>query len=123
MYANMKVDSLKALCRERGLKGYSKLRKAELVAYLETSQKPNMVPTPGTKLALQMDAKAIGIKGYATLKKAALAEVVASPDITRMTCDGLRAICRDRGYKGYSGKNKAALVAHIQTHESKRMAA
>ena len=33
-YNNMRVAKLKALVRERGLRGYSRLRKAELIALL-----------------------------------------------------------------------------------------
>ena len=38
----MKVVDLKTLAKERGLKGYSKLRKAELITFLQN----NLQPTP-----------------------------------------------------------------------------
>ena len=41
MYRNMKVVELKSLAREQGVRGYSRLRKAELINLLE-----NEVPTP-----------------------------------------------------------------------------
>ena len=41
---NMKVPELKALAKERGLKRYSKLRKAELIALLTVQ-----VPAPRTR--------------------------------------------------------------------------
>ena len=41
----MKVPELKALAKERGLKRYSKLRKAELIALLQTPP-----PAPRTSL-------------------------------------------------------------------------
>ena len=41
MYTNMKVVELKSLAREQGLRGYSRLRKAELINLLK-----NEVPTP-----------------------------------------------------------------------------
>ena len=37
-YENMKVTELKALARERGLRGYSWLRKAELIELLQNNQ-------------------------------------------------------------------------------------
>ena len=40
-YENMKVVDLKVLTKERGLGSYSKLRKAELIAFLrERSARP-----------------------------------------------------------------------------------
>ena len=36
-YNNMKVVDLKALTKERGLKGYSKLKKAELITFLQNN--------------------------------------------------------------------------------------
>ena len=45
---NMKVPELKALAKERGLKRYSKLRKAELIALL-TAQAMPPPPAPRTR--------------------------------------------------------------------------
>ena len=39
-YENMKVTELKALAREHGLRGYSRLRRAELVALLQNNPPP-----------------------------------------------------------------------------------
>ena len=36
-YENMRVVDLKVLARERGLRGYSRLRKAELIALLQNN--------------------------------------------------------------------------------------
>ena len=36
-YNNMRVAELKALARERGLRDYSRLRKAELIALLQNN--------------------------------------------------------------------------------------
>ena len=42
-YENMRVTELKALARDRGLRNYSQMRKAELVALLHQLQ----LPAPG----------------------------------------------------------------------------
>ena len=44
---NMKVPELKALAKERGLRRYSKLRKAELIALLQTP--PPAAAAPRTR--------------------------------------------------------------------------
>ena len=43
---NMRVAELKALTRERGSRGYSRLRKAELIAVLQNNPPP---PAPQTR--------------------------------------------------------------------------
>ena len=46
----MRVEELKALARERGLRGYSRLRKAELIALLRDNlQGPPRTPAPRTR--------------------------------------------------------------------------
>ena len=42
----MRVTELKALARERGLRGYSWLRKAELIALLRDNLQPSTSPPP-----------------------------------------------------------------------------
>ena len=44
----MKVAELKSLARERGLRGYSKLRKAGLINLLESTPAVQPVPQPPT---------------------------------------------------------------------------
>ena len=40
----MRVAELKALARERGLRGYSRLRNAELIAFLQDNLQPSTRP-------------------------------------------------------------------------------
>ena len=42
----MKVVDLQALTKERGLIGYSKLRKAELITFLQNNLRPTPAPRP-----------------------------------------------------------------------------
>ena len=46
---NKRVAELKALARERILKGYSWLRKAELIALLQNDLQPPRTPAPRTR--------------------------------------------------------------------------
>ena len=41
-YGNMRVVDLKALTKEHGLRGYSKLRKAELITFLQNNLRSNL---------------------------------------------------------------------------------
>ena len=43
-YNNMKVIDLKALSKECGLRGYSKLKKAELITFLQNNLQPTPAP-------------------------------------------------------------------------------
>ena len=45
-YENMRVAELKALAREHGLRGYSRLRKAELIALLQNNPPPPRTRPP-----------------------------------------------------------------------------
>ena len=52
-YENLRMPELKSLARDRGLRGYSRMRKAELVALLQNSLPPGQSrtsksPTPPT---------------------------------------------------------------------------
>ena len=53
-YENMRMPESKSLAREHRLRGYSRMRKAELVALLQNSPPPgqsraNTSPTPHTR--------------------------------------------------------------------------
>ena len=42
----MKVVDLKSLAKEHGLRGYAKLKKAELITFLQNNIQPAPAPTP-----------------------------------------------------------------------------
>ena len=45
-YENMRMPELKSLARDRGLRNYSRMRKAELVALLQNSGTPEGPSSP-----------------------------------------------------------------------------
>ena len=45
----MRVAELKALAKEHGLRGYSKLKKAELIAFIQDNLRPPCTPAPRTR--------------------------------------------------------------------------
>ena len=45
----MKVVDLKAIVKVRGLRGYSKLKKAELIAFLQNNFRPTPRPMPAPR--------------------------------------------------------------------------
>ena len=66
-YEQMIVSTLKNLPREKGLRGYSRLRKAELIEQLR-----NPTPLEYTKAQLIQMARERGLRGYSRLNKAEL---------------------------------------------------
>ena len=66
-YEQMIVSTLKNLARERRLRGYSRLRKAELIEQLR-----NPTPLEYTKAQLIQLARERGLRGYSRLNKAEL---------------------------------------------------
>ena len=48
----MRVVDLKALVKERGLRGYSRLKKAELIAFIRQCTRPPLRPMPAPRLRL-----------------------------------------------------------------------
>lgn len=69
----MTVTQLRAACKSRGLRGYSKLRKAELERMLAAP-----VETRQTVASLRAEAKRRGLRGYSRLTKAGLISLLAS---------------------------------------------
>lgn len=92
--SSMNIDTLKAKCKELGLKGYSKLHKAELEEFVKTGVKAESVEKPKSESKPKEPAQ--------------------TDDLTVKTCDDLKAYCKNMGIKGYSGKSKADLVKLAQ---------
>ena len=44
-YETLRMPELKALARERGLRGYSRLRKADLIAFLQNNERRPQMST------------------------------------------------------------------------------
>ena len=74
-YEQMTVSSLKNLAREKGLRGYSRLNKYELI-------KIHREPTPPkepTREELRQLARERGLRGYSRLNKAELLQRLRAP--------------------------------------------
>ena len=80
-YSKYTTKELKTFCKERGLKGYSKLKKDELIELLSSKEKEDNDETVKdyskyTKKELQVFCKKKGLKGYSKLKKKELIELL-----------------------------------------------
>ena len=73
-YEQMRVSTLKNLARERGLRGYSRLRKSELI---EQIKNPPLLEY--TRAQLKQLAKEIGLRGYSRLRKSELLQTLIVP--------------------------------------------
>ena len=56
-YKNMRLPELKSLARDRGLRNYSRIRKAELVALLQNNGRAPAPPTPPQRCAMYVTLK------------------------------------------------------------------
>lgn len=133
LLGSMTVANLVEVCRGRvkagdtSLKGYSGLKKAELVAFMLSGTKP--AAGEGTarevKEALSAAKKAGLITGavsalskakgealLATVKPGTVVTVVKD-EPKAGTVEWLKALCREHGVTKYSALTKAALVAHM----------
>ena len=74
-YEQMIIPTLKNLARERGLRGYSRLKKSELIRKLRE-------PTPPrehTRAQLIQLARERGLRGYSRLRKSQLLQRLRAP--------------------------------------------
>lgn len=74
----MTVLELRTECRNRGLRGYSKLRKADLVALLagDVVVGDGVSPPTPTVVELRAEAKLRGLRGYSRLRKGELLQLL-----------------------------------------------
>ena len=100
--SKLRVNELKALAKSRGLRGYSKLLKYELILFLESSE-------IGRKVRLMVKAEIIdGIK-----------ESIISNYYLMEECRiiDLKDIAKSIGLRGYSKLRKAELIDLLKQSE------
>ena len=74
-YEQMIIPTLKNLSRERGLRGYSRLRKSELIRKLREPTQPR----DHTRAQLIQLARERGLRGYSRLRKSQLLQRLRAP--------------------------------------------
>ena len=74
-YKRMKIPTVKNLARERGLRGYSRLKKSELIRKLREP----IPPRDHTRAQLIQLARERGLRGYSRLRKAELLQRLKAP--------------------------------------------
>ena len=67
-YENMRLSQLKSLARDRGLRNYSRIRKAELVALLQDNGRAPAPPPPTQRCARALERSRASPPAYVTLK-------------------------------------------------------
>lgn len=102
-FLKMTRDELIALCKDKGLKGYSGKKKADLIAIVSSTPHDESDEKQGgdTLSILHDDTHSVP------------KHLHIPDDYTKKTVDELFAICREKGIKGYSGKKKNAIVQLI----------
>ncbi len=77
-FAKLTVKELKEIAKYRKIRGYYKMRKAQLVAIFSGEVEPPKAETKNTVKKLHEIAKARGIKGYSKMPKAELEAALAA---------------------------------------------
>ena len=141
-YDTYNLKELRQIPKQRGQKGYSKLPKAKLIAFIEHGDRlgarapdikaptrtPGTTKPRGTVRELREIAKKRGTRGYSRLGKEDLIAFIKHGDLlgarapdtkvptrTLGTLRELREIAKQRGQRGYSKLPKAELAAFLST--------
>lgn len=101
------VKELKTLCRARGIRGYSALRKAEIVELILEHAVP---PVPQTSESTPSATKERSREEPADEVDVAELRADAGFALMARTNATLKDVCREHGIRGYSKHNKAGLV-------------
>lgn len=121
-FASMNVAQLRDECRNRGLKGFSGLNRAQLQAYVDSGNRPAVFHKPGSCPAMKAECKSKGLKGYSKLGKAHLQDYLATgvrPVVVARpgTVDHYREWLRKANVVGRSrAKTKSDLLALCIAH-------
>lgn len=124
------VKELRARCKTAGIRGYSKMEKAELLDALAAAPKTESgEPIPAdsrTVKELRAACKAAGHRGYSSLKRAELLSMLShpapAPSRAGETVEVLRRRCKEAGIAGYSRLKKAELQAALAVHAHRQAA-
>ena len=146
-YSSKTVKELRNIAKEKGMIGYSRLRKIDLVAFVSCEK--NMISSrlkeinsvykmdysSKTVKELRNIAKEKGMVGYSRLRKADLVAFVSCEknmistrlkeinsvykmDYSSKTVKELRNIAKEKGMVGYSRLRKAELVAFVSCEKN-----
>ena len=114
-YERMKIPTLKNLARERGLYGYSRLKKAELIKKIS---EPIQL-RDRTRPQLKQLAKKRGLARYYNLKKAELIKKISEPiQLRDRTRPQLKQLAKERGLTRYHNLKKTELIKRLKEHGS-----
>ena len=78
-YSGKTVRELQLIAKKKGLRGYSKLKKAQLITLLKSKNPYESM----TVVQLKQEAKKLGISGYSTLNKPALVKLLKTKTVTK----------------------------------------
>ncbi len=122
---SLTVVELRKLCKQKGIKGYSGLKKADLIkkCRAKVAKERKRSGKPSKKIDGSLTVKQLkdlcrskGIKGYSGLKKAELIKKCRAKIAEKrkaeslLTVVELKKLCKGKGIKGYSGLKKADLI-------------
>lgn len=113
---DLTVIELKALCKERGIKGFAHKSKARLLEMVQAASKtsadavadPSSEPRPSkSRVTQKPKAKKPKAKTPASNDQ--------QGDFTSLTIIQLKQLCKDQGIKGFARKNKQQLLELIRS--------